>query len=84
MVGWQRSIRRHSCPEDDDRNNVDKHFDDNDNDNDDDDDSDNDDHNGEVEAITGEINGADSYLSLGGRNDRRRERRGRLLPDTGR
>ena len=32
--------------------------------------------------IAGESDGADCYLALGGRNDCRRERRGRLLPET--
>ena len=32
--------------------------------------------------MAGERDGADCYLALGGRNDRRRERRGQLLPGT--
>ena len=36
----------------------------------------------EVETIAGEIKGADCYLALLGRNNRRREQRGRLLPGT--
>ena len=55
-------------PEDDNRKNVDVHHDD-------EDDNNNGDHKGAVEAIVGESDGADCYLSLGGRNDRRRERR---------
>ena len=48
MAGWQRSIRRRPCPEDDDRDNADEHrYDD-----------DNEYHKGAVEAITGESDGA--------------------------
>ena len=35
-----------------------------------------------VETIAGDNDGSDCYLALLGRNDRRRERRGRLLPGT--
>ena len=35
-----------------------------------------------VETIAGESGKSDCYLALIGRNDRRRERRGRLLPGT--
>ena len=66
-----------TCPEDDDRHNVDGHCD---NDNDDNDD----DHHGAVEKIAVESDGANCYLALGGRNDRRREQKTRLLPGTAR
>ena len=73
MAGWQRSIRRTSCPKDDDRKDVDKHRED---------DDDDDDHQGVVETIAGESDGANCYLALGDRNGRGRERRGQLLPGT--
>ena len=75
VAGWQRSIRRPPCPEDDDRNVVDEHRDNDDNDDDEE-------HRGAVETIAGEIDGADCYLALGGRNDHRRKRQGWLLPGT--
>ena len=48
VAGWHRSIRRPPRPEDDDRNNIDKH-------------RDNGDHYGAVEKNTGESNRADCY-----------------------
>ena len=74
VTGRQRSIRRPPCPEDDNRNDIDEHRD---NDNDD-----NDDHCGAVETIAGESDGAKCYLALGGRKNRRRERQFWLLPGT--
>ena len=55
MAGWQRSIRRSPCPQDNDRNNIEKHRDDENG-------GDNDDHIGAVETNSGESDGADCYL----------------------
>ena len=58
VAAWQQYIRRHPRPEDDDRNGVDEHR------NDDDNDYDNDDHCRAVETIAGESDGAYYYLAL--------------------
>ena len=56
MAGWQRSLRRPPCPQEDDHNDVDKNRKDDNSNNDDD-------HRGAVVTNTGEINGADCYLA---------------------
>ena len=68
------SIRRPTYPKYDNRDNFDEHRNN----------DDNDDHHGVVEKFAGESDGAGCYLALGGRNNRRREQRGRLLPVTAR
>ena len=75
VAGWQRSIKRPPCPEDDNCDNGDEHCDE-------DNGEDNNDHHRAVETIAVERDGADCYLVLGGRNDSRRDRRVQLLPDT--
>ena len=52
---------RPPCPEDDDRNDVDEHRNDEDNEYDEDEDND---HRRAVETISGESDGADCYLEL--------------------
>ena len=63
------------CPEDDDRDNVDKHRDDDNN-------NENDNHHGLVETVAVESDGANCYRALGGRNNRRRDWKSRMLPGT--
>ena len=50
MSGWKRSIRRPPCPQDNDRDDVDKH-------------RGNDNQRGAVETNVGESDGADCYLA---------------------
>ena len=57
MAGGQRSMRRPPCPQEDNRNNVEKQRDD-----DNDGGNDNENHCGAVETNSGESNGANCYL----------------------
>ena len=72
VTRWQWCIRRPPCPEEDNRDNVYEHRDDDD------------EHHGAAETIAVESDGSNCYLALGGRNDCRRERRGQMLPCTAR